>query len=91
MICFGEQLGVSPSQAVFVGDDVEADVEGARAVGLATVRVTCWCPPAQCVRAPRSADADIVVNDLREVPGALSRLVGRAAGSAEVPNRLGTG
>jgi putative hydrolase of the HAD superfamily len=34
------RLGVSPQEAVFVGDDRERDLAGARAAGLATVDVT---------------------------------------------------
>jgi putative hydrolase of the HAD superfamily len=61
-------LGVAAGQAVFIGDDLVRDVHGARAAGLATIRVAS--------RGTRriEGDADAVVA-LEEVPTAAGRLV----------------
>ena len=72
------RLGVVPMRSVFVGNDADIDVGGARAVGMWTVRVARrseWVP-----EAPRESDADQVVPDLASVPTALSRLVGPTPG-----------
>jgi putative hydrolase of the HAD superfamily len=37
-----ERIGVAPSRAVFVGDDEECDVRGARAAGMFAVRCRVW-------------------------------------------------
>ena len=66
-----DRLGVEPAQAVFAGDDPACDVLGARALGLATIRVRTyahrWSPP--------EGDADAVVDRLPAVPAVASRLL----------------
>jgi putative hydrolase of the HAD superfamily len=74
------RLGVVPMRSVFVGNDPEIDVAGARAVGMWTVRVA--RRNERVPRVPRESDADLVVSDLASVPGALSRLVGPTPGIA---------
>jgi HAD superfamily hydrolase (TIGR01509 family) len=62
------RLGVAPSQAVFVGDDVRCDVEGARRAGMKTI----W------VRSPRaggSAAADMTLPSVARVPEAAECLI----------------
>ena len=62
-------LGVPACRAVFIGDDLERDVQGARAAGLATIRV------ASALGARRAeGDADAIIS-LDEVPVAARRLV----------------
>jgi putative hydrolase of the HAD superfamily len=61
-------LGVAANQAVFIGDDLVKDVQGARAAGLYTVRVA--RPGARRIE----GDADAIVT-LEEVPQAAARLV----------------
>jgi len=69
-------LGVPACRAVFIGDDLERDVQGARAAGLATIRV------ATALGARRAEDdADAIVT-LDEVPVAARRLVKRSGAHA---------
>jgi len=63
-----DALGVSPAEAIHVGDNLEADVAGAAALGLRTVWIT------RCVADPEAARArspgarpDWVVRDLAEL------------------------
>ena len=55
-------LGVVPAEAVMVGDTVEDDVDGARRVGMRAVLLD---------RAGRYPDAEVRLEDLRELPAAL--------------------
>jgi len=57
-----ELLGVAPAEAVMVGDTIEDDVEGARAVGMQAVLLD---------REGRYPDAVVRLDDLRELPAAL--------------------
>jgi putative hydrolase of the HAD superfamily len=57
-----EQLGVAASEAVMVGDSVEEDVEGARALGMRALLVD---------REDRHPDADERLPDLYGLPAAL--------------------
>jgi putative hydrolase of the HAD superfamily len=57
-----ERLGVSPSEAAMVGDSVEDDVDGARALGMRAFLVD------RDDRYPEIADK---LTDLRELPAAL--------------------
>jgi putative hydrolase of the HAD superfamily len=63
------RLAVDPARAVFVGDDLSADIAGAAAVGLKTI----WLAP----RHRRGGDphADITVHALADVPAAARRLL----------------
>jgi putative hydrolase of the HAD superfamily len=62
-------LGVPASRTVFIGDDLERDVHGARAVGLLTIRVV----PARGARRT-DGDADVIAT-LDDVPAVAGRLV----------------
>ena len=55
-------LGVEPAEAVMVGDDVEADVDGARAIGMRAVLLD---------REGRYPEIEGRLDDLRELPAAL--------------------
>jgi putative hydrolase of the HAD superfamily len=57
-----ELLDVAPDEAVMVGDTVEDDIEGARAVGMRALLVD---------REGRYGDDLEALDDLREVPAAL--------------------
>lgn len=66
-----ERLGAQPSQAVFVGDDRGADIDGAAAIGMNTIHLR-----------PRLADCDceaagigVHIETLDEVPETADRLV----------------
>jgi putative hydrolase of the HAD superfamily len=63
------RLAVDPARAVFVGDDLSADIAGAAAVGMKTI----WLAP----RHRRGSDprADIIVHALADVPAAARRLL----------------
>lgn len=68
-------VGVPASRAVFIGDDLVRDIQGARAAGLFTVRV----PTAGPHRT--EGDADVIAM-LEEVPAAAGRLVKRSGAHA---------
>jgi len=57
-----EQLGVEPAEAVMVGDSLEEDVEGARALGLRAILID---------REDRHRDVDERLTDLYGLPAAL--------------------
>jgi putative hydrolase of the HAD superfamily len=57
-----EQLGVEPAEAVMVGDSLEEDVEGARALGLRAILID---------REDRHPDVDERLTDLYGLPAAL--------------------
>ena len=59
--------GVAAAEAVHVGDHLVDDVQGAHAVGMATV----WLNRRQ---ADESADADVTVTSLAELPAALAAM-----------------
>lgn len=61
------RLGVSADEAVFVGDNPEADIRGAHGVGMRTI----FRPSPFHADAPL---ADAVCTDLRQLPAILSRL-----------------
>jgi putative hydrolase of the HAD superfamily len=62
------RLRVEPSACIFVGNDPVADIAGARAVGMMTVRVGADVP------APGVPDADLVLDSVTDLPPALGRL-----------------
>lgn len=64
------RLAVDPARAVFVGDDLSADVEGASAAGLKTI----WLAPPR-LRGAGGPHADITVHQLAHVPSAARRLL----------------
>lgn len=57
-----EQLGVEPAEAVMVGDSLEEDVEGARALGLRAILID---------REDRHPDVEERLTDLYGLPAAL--------------------
>jgi HAD superfamily hydrolase (TIGR01509 family) len=64
------RLAVPPSRAVFVGDDLAADIEGAAAVGMKTI----WLAPRR-QRGGGGPHADITVHTIADVPAAARRLL----------------
>jgi putative hydrolase of the HAD superfamily len=62
------RLRVEPSACIFVGNDPVADIAGARAVGMMTVRVGTDVPAAG------APDADLVLDSVTDLPPALGRL-----------------
>jgi putative hydrolase of the HAD superfamily len=67
------RLGVEPGESLFVGDDPECDVRGARACGMLAVwkRDPGW---------PEPAEAHATVADVGELPDLLERLEASAGG-----------
>ena len=66
-------MKVAPSQAVFVGDSLENDVAGAKAVGLRTILMAASPlndPASKAVR----VEPDFTIHDLGEVPDIISSL-----------------
>ena len=57
---------------VYVGDDVIKDVDAANQVGLHTVWLRPKNKPVEGESSP-----DEIINDIRELPGAIKKLVGR--------------
>lgn len=67
-----DALGVSPAQAVFVGDDLACDVAGAHAVGMATI----WLPTSVSARPDAAAAfADLMLPSLAGVPAVVGPLL----------------
>jgi len=64
------RLAVPPSRAIFVGDDMTVDIEGAAAVGMKTV----WLAPRHR-RGAGGPHADITVHTIADVPAAARRLL----------------
>ena len=65
-----ERAGVEPRQIVHVGDNPEHDIQGARSVGMYTV----WMN-SQGEEWPGGEPADLEINNLRQLPGAITRLL----------------
>ena len=63
-------LDLDASDCVCVGDDAARDVRGARALGVATIRLA---RPGNAVQA--SEEADLVIDSLRQLPDAASLLL----------------
>ena len=57
-----DRLGVMPEEAVMVGDTIEDDIDGARAVGMRAVLLD---------REGRYPEIEGRLDDLRELPAAL--------------------
>ncbi|MBT5702307.1 MAG: HAD family hydrolase [Gammaproteobacteria bacterium] len=64
--------GCEPAQMVYVGDDAIKDVDAANQVGLHTVWLRPKSKPVEGESSP-----DEIINDIRELPGAIKKLVGR--------------
>jgi putative hydrolase of the HAD superfamily len=67
-----ERLGATPASAVFVGDDPEADLAGASAIGMKTIHVVAHRPGDGACSA---AGCGIHVRSLALVPAMASQLV----------------
>ena len=64
------ELGAAPSEAVMVGDDVEADVAGAKAAGLRAILVRTG-KFREGTLAEAEPQPDVVVESIADVPGFL--------------------
>lgn len=65
-----EALDVPADEAVMVGNDLQWDVEGAKAAGIRAI----WTPYPRVSPAPTNSIADAVVERLADVPGVLRKL-----------------
>jgi putative hydrolase of the HAD superfamily len=66
------RLGASPERSVFVGDDVEADVFGARRIGMRTIHVV---GRGRSLQRATGRGPDVRVDRLSAVPRAAEQLV----------------
>lgn len=66
-------LAIEPADAVFVGDDARADMQGAAAIGMSTIHVL--TPRPRGSTTCRQAGCDAHVTSLRQVAAAANRLV----------------
>jgi putative hydrolase of the HAD superfamily len=71
------RLRVTPQQCVCVGDDPVCDIAGARAVGISTIRLA-----RPGVVPPAAAEADLVIESLRDVPSAAAALLAEVTSDA---------
>jgi putative hydrolase of the HAD superfamily len=62
-----DQLGVDAQQAVFVGDNWLADVQGSKRAGLACVHMRRWVPPERFDPTPTDHQPDAVIEHLDEL------------------------
>lgn len=64
-----EELGLAAHEVAMVGDDAEADVAGAKKAGLSGIQVRTgkWRPGAEV------DEADLVIDSIADLPGALER------------------
>lgn len=81
-----DELGVEPPKAVHVGDMLRADIDGARRVGMKTIRITAVTPDGGISASPTAGvpiadttaagikEADEVIRSHAELLGALKRL-----------------
>lgn len=60
-------IGTTPQETVFVGDDLHADVVGAREMGMYTV----WRPAARRAPHDETIQPDATINSLNELPAIL--------------------
>ncbi len=61
------ELGVGPEEALFVGDNWLADVQGAKRAGIRVVHFTRWAPPEHFERYPDDAQPDATISLLEEL------------------------
>ncbi len=61
------ELGVRPDEAVYVGDNPVADIEGARDAGLRTIFIP-------SVAHPHCVAADATCSDMSQLPGIISEI-----------------
>jgi putative hydrolase of the HAD superfamily len=62
-----DRLGVKPEEAVHVGDNPRTDIQGAKNAGLWAI----WTRSRTC---PEPAEADMVIEGIAELPGAIDKL-----------------
>ena len=67
-----DQLGTSPERSVFVGDDPEADIAGARRAGMRTIHLA---PRRRRSSGEPEIRSDARVSTLRSVPQIVERMV----------------
>lgn len=67
-----ERLGVKPQEAVMVGDTLEADVEGARKLGVKTILID----PERARKGESLKGVDAIIGSLRELEGVLEEVIG---------------
>ncbi len=65
-----EQLKVKPQEAVMVGDTLEADIEGAKKLGIKTILID----PERARRGENPGGADAIIGSLRRLEEALEKI-----------------
>ncbi|APX96282.1 HAD family hydrolase [Natronorubrum daqingense] len=70
------ELDVDPAEALYVGDDVEADVAGGTNAGLSVVQVLLEDGPGKDPRADAAVEQSAIADSLPEVVASLERRVG---------------
>ena len=60
------KLAVNSFQAAYIGDDIEVDTLGAKAVGLRTILIS--------KKETKNSEADATIRDLRQLPSAIKQL-----------------
>ena len=61
------ELGIGPEEALFVGDNWLADVQGAKRAGMRVVHFTRWAPPEHFDRHPGDAAPEATISRLEEL------------------------
>ena len=61
------ELGAGPEEALFVGDNWLADVQGAKRAGMRVVHFTRWAPPEHFDRYPCDAQPDATISRMEEL------------------------
>jgi len=61
------ELGVTPEETLFVGDNWLADVQGAKRAGIGVVHFTRWVPPEHFERHPDHVPPDATISRLEEL------------------------
>ncbi|SEH14772.1 putative hydrolase of the HAD superfamily [Natronorubrum sediminis] len=70
------ELDVDPAEALYVGDDVEADVAGGTNAGLSVVQVLLEDGPGKDPRADAAVEQSAIADSLPEIVASLERRVG---------------
>lgn len=63
-----EEMMLKPEQALFVGDNWRADIQGAKQAGMQAVWLTRWANPEGFEPAPGDAEPDAVIEHLDQLP-----------------------
>lgn len=61
------ELGTTPEETLFVGDNWLADVQGAKRAGMPVVHFTRWAPPEHFDRLPGDVEPDAIISRLEEL------------------------